>query len=1002
MLMWHTSLLWYWLLSSTIAQVIPEPIENEPPSTIIDILSSQVEYSYFLRVLQRNGMIPVINQLQNITLLAPVNSAFAGVSSLNIDWDNNSLLRYILDQPVSTINLANESTVFNTLYDSNSYPLLISRDQQSLEYLIDQEAAIVELDVYAIHQNSYIQGIDKLLPHKPSMCDLLMSNDMVSINGHSILFIKSLLSSLFEKSTSIDKHKKKKDKKKKDDFPTSCDSFFNQTGTFFIPTDDYVLQSLTDLQYKYYTSLFQSNDSPHYDSTKQAEIDIKSSIIELLENLMLNDLVVGTNSSQHTSVNGQMVYNITTSKWSQTIALNGTIHSTSHASNLVLSDGVFHLFDIENNQPTSFFDSLNIPIASMTPMRALYAFHFSNVVEELYFRNLDYLVDGSSINQTILINIEDRDDVPDNEALSSSPISIESFSSKQTLLYQFLDEYIDISESPSHFLVDSKLCSKKRIGDCFKVKFSISQDDITINDVAQTIGYPIKTENHSIIYVTNREVPTPGSLKHSLVEIISNNDASKYFPHIDIDQHSCLELFSYLNRFDLFSLPDNGKGYSLFLPCGKPCVDSNKNSNSPWGELGLTLTHLQQNPTKLEQVLKGMIVKGTIYSNFNDDDKSYKNLNNDKYHVKDFGFAEDSGNHLIGLNETILSVPLNSDILFNQGVAHITSNMILPDDLTINISDLIKTTIHSSDEVSFLNLIEKYPKLANKLNLDGTSNESKFSLLVPNSETLLAYNITQSFDRLLDFLEFHLIPESELGSLLSCIDGDKSKIGNITSNEHIIKTNFSDTSLSCHQGNGKTYLQLRNMKDFSTLSYDKSHEVHIVSYGCTTSKRSDGNPQACVFLIDKPLNLNWLDKPSGNFLHVYLGMVSVGIGIVVGLIIFGLVMLGVAYCLERNNKQKQNVLSSDIFSTSNKPSYMDVRSSEEILSGYDGGYETDDDMLRSEHERLLPTYNKKKKKRNNEGYGSISDDLQPAEPRPINGKSIKSALNRERNLPSMF
>lgn len=46
-------------------------------TSVVDILSESAEFSTFLRLLQRNGHIPYLNELQNFTLLAPVNSAFA-------------------------------------------------------------------------------------------------------------------------------------------------------------------------------------------------------------------------------------------------------------------------------------------------------------------------------------------------------------------------------------------------------------------------------------------------------------------------------------------------------------------------------------------------------------------------------------------------------------------------------------------------------------------------------------------------------------------------------------------------------------------------------------------------------------------------------------------------------------------------------------------------------------------------------------------------------------
>ena len=83
------------------------------PSTLVDILSERPQFSYFLRLLQRQGMIPTLNQMENITLLAPINLAFVGKS---IDWDNNSLNRYIVNQKLRVGLLGKSESVYQTLY----------------------------------------------------------------------------------------------------------------------------------------------------------------------------------------------------------------------------------------------------------------------------------------------------------------------------------------------------------------------------------------------------------------------------------------------------------------------------------------------------------------------------------------------------------------------------------------------------------------------------------------------------------------------------------------------------------------------------------------------------------------------------------------------------------------------------------------------------------------------------------------------------------------------
>ena len=55
----------------------------------------------------------------------------------------------------------------------------------------------------------------------------------------------------------------------------------------------------------------------------------------------------------------------------------------------------------------------------MIARKSLYALHYSNFVDELYFRSLGHLVDGSSQNQSIFLDVNQRDDVEDDDVEAS-------------------------------------------------------------------------------------------------------------------------------------------------------------------------------------------------------------------------------------------------------------------------------------------------------------------------------------------------------------------------------------------------------------------------------------------------------------------------------------------------------------------------------------------------------------------------------------------------------
>lgn len=960
------------------------------PSSIIDVLSADVQYSYFLRHLQKLGLVPLINSLENITVLAPINSAYAS------DRQDESLTKYLINQPFSIGELGVNDIVFNTLY--NNYPIIISPDFKSKEYTVDYVASFIELDIYAKHQHSYIHAIDHLLPPKPSICDFLLDDDLGSIS-----IFKQLIISVFHKS-----HHKKLT-------VPSCDSFFNSSKTLLIPTNDFLFNSLPNDTLNYYLTLHRVLQNEKFSLTKDAEYDLRNSLLKFIKLLMIPDLIAGVNGTDnetHRNLNGNK-FNF---NWHNNSLTVNNLLSTKES--FVLSNGAVHIFDKQNG--ANFFISLKLPIKKLSPRDLLYSLHYSNFVRELKFRKLLHLIDSPHLSQTVFLNKNQRDDIVKDELFE-----VASFNQKQSLLYQFANESIDINDysnsSKIHKLLNSKMCSSKRIGSCFKLKFlastSRNSSTITINDENKIAHGPFKS-NQTFIYIVDSEIETPSSFKHTMGPLISSGFFEHHLEHIKIDKESCLTTLGYLNKFDLFHLDDNYHGYSIFLPCGitNPREEGeltiNKASKGSWNSLGLILDHLKSNPYLFKDLLKGFFIEDLIYSDFGLDDNIdtkiiTRNLRGDLINVSE-SYYNGEINHRIKLNLTELSIPLNSDVLFNQGVVHIINRVLFPENFHVSLYDLIQTTIKDS-KFSFLKLLELYPNLLKKLGLLGKDkdkfNSSKYSLLIPTSESLKDFNITSNFDNLLNFLQFHLIPNNQLDPLLDCITSSN------TSSHFKTKTNLTDTQLVCSydKSNNKYFLRLDDDSNMNTMGYNKDHEVVILSHGCTSIHRNRESDLSCVFLIDKPLNLSWLQKDDG-FLHIHLGFISIGIGIILGLILFGTVMLSVIVCLGASNKSKNsNGIHTD-FSNTPGQSFMRVTSDEEEPT-FDHGYETDDDMLRTEREQLLPIHGKKRKKghygsinqinslRDNNGAIPTNSLGNKSAPRTIRSSNNIRALNRDFNLP---
>lgn len=961
--------------------------------------------------------------MANVTLLAPVNSAFVD-SDLAAGDNATNLLRYFAAQRFRIGYMDRRDFIFDSLYEIKSskcanrtYPLkLLSFTKEGFqnEYYVNDFAQVVEFDGYAKHQRSFIHAIDRLIPLSPTICDVLMDLSTSELNGGQVSFVKQLFLLVFTQAYS------------KEEVPL-CESFLANASTILIPTDDFVERSMLPLQKQYYTVLFDAMQNHSLKPTKEAVREIKADVLDLLLNLLLPDLVGGANGTSgtelHNTPSHNNRYNITLVNNTR-IQVNGDITSSGNLSSLPASDGLMYVFDGVRSSGT-FFDLLSIPLVDMIPRKTLFAMHYSRFVKELKFRKLGHLIDGSAINQTIIVDSSDRDDISDDEEVrvtddDDDEFSLEgnfaakSFSNKQSMLYRFLEGAVHVQneltpDSPTyHRLFVSKLCLKKRMGSCYKVKVSgtLNNDDyfMSFNDELRLESAPYEASGNNVIFVVDQDFQTPLSFKHTIADLISSGVSKRHLPHVNINKKECLQTLGYLNEHKLALLADNLKGYTVFLPCGNTIWEEGDKTSEQdfesWQGLGLILKYLEKNPQVMKDVLRGLFVEDLVYSDFGLEDEEELNrlattLRGDTVNISEIYRGGDF-NHLIRLNSTSVSVPLNSDVLFNQGIVHITSKVLLPDDFRVSLADLVRSTDEDGyHDFSFMHLLDQYPKLMDALGLNGSEEPSKYSLFVPNPEQLKSFNISSSYNRLWEFLELHLVPNSEVDPLINCIHSGDPRFGETSNNTYIVRTNRTTGVFQCHKNaaNGKVYLRLQDA--LSTIGYNSDHQVRILSYGCSQVGLRSG---PCVFLLDKPLNLGWFDRPD-NFLHVHIGWISVGIGIIIGVILFGFLTTALVVCLSATStKKKHTVLSSESIFGPSEPSYMRVTSDEDINAGYyDYGYETDDDMMQSERDRLLSGAKRKDK---GSRYGAALLPIgAPNAPRLINKGGIKGTLDRERNLP---
>ncbi|EGV61576.1 hypothetical protein PSN45_000254 [Yamadazyma tenuis] len=991
-----------WLGVCTCATVNANPttislVPSPTPSTIVDILSSDVQFSTFLRIAQREGLIPVLNSLQNVTLLAPVNSAFVdGPDHI----DHNYLLRYIINQRFRVGYMEPKSAVFDTLYemDNKTYTVSLSPNMETLEFEVDRVAAIVESDIYAKHQWSFIQALDHQLPLKPSLCDVFLDNSTNILNGHNISFVKGLFQSLFKlEFSTVDALVKTDDRYKK--IPQSCEIFLKNAGTFFVPTDEMVRRSMSTTLMRYYSSLYHVMHSSQFTTTDEAVLEIKYDLTNLLGSLAIDSKLMPANvsASKCQSINKAVKFNVTVDD--DSVILNHKLRSNLNTS-IVFADAVMHLFDYAEGEGL-FFETLQVKVADMIPRKALFALHYSDFVKELKFRSLQYLINGSTTNQTLFLSPGQRDDVMEEDSFF-----IDSFSNKDGLKYQFVKQSINITEKvfnnneQSYYgSAETNLCSKSRIGGCFRMKVSSSVDAsnheiiTSINDDANVIEGPIEMGNNSFAYMVNGDIDTPQSFKHTLTDLLSNGNLPGHLQHIQINQAECLKTIQFLKAHDLLSFKDNKLGYTAFLPCGIPILDDSTafDRRGSWESLGLRLNYLEKNPKIFKKILRGIFVEGTIYSDFGLDNLTQQinttTLQGDSLIINN-QFYDGDYNHLLRINGTLFHLPLNSDLLFNQGVIHIVSKLLLPSTFEVPFVGLIKATEDDTSWISFMDLIEKFPKLYDALVTDNPK-DSNYSMLVPSSESMKLYNVSASLTNLFEFLDAHLIPNSELPKIFNCIYGNHDN--QTFTEDSDIHSNSSLLSFSCKQdSHGKLVFDVNDKSGAKT-----GHKLKILSHGCTSNDRTEGY-SSCVFLIDKPINLKWFEND--GFLHLHLGFISVGVGIILGLMFFSILLFMVMFCLSG----KSDDTPKNPFEPYQEGGYMRISDLDEDPShNYDGGYETDDDML-NERDHLIPQNSQKLFQR----AGSLNaSDYGATKPRTIprytNGTQSTQALNRKRNLPEV-
>lgn len=949
-------------------------LQPVPPGTLIDVLLADVQYLRFLRQLQLSGLVPRINALENVTLFAPVNLAYATDEPPLDDPDN--LLRYFAKQPVRIGRMGRAEMVVDGLWG----PLKILPDLANKQYMVNELAPIFDHDIPAKHQKSFVQLVGSLLPVLPTLCDILLDKGD-TLNGHNILFARTL----FRLALTLEQ----------------CQALMPKKATVLLPTDDLV-RLMPPLVRLYYTALFRMQQLKSLRGTKDAQRELRHDIESLVKLWLIPEYVAGVNGTDgfFSLANGTR------------IIANGKLISAANATALTAADGLVHVFA---DQPADFFTTLGSPVVELVPRKALYALHYLRFVRELRFRNLGRLVGSSAHKQTIIVDLASRDDRFDKDTDESSLTidddsdegffsSVEedsvmaSFSNKQTLLYRFVDG--QLPEDGEHWLMDSKLCSGRRIGSCFRVKVSRRHSksgwEYLFNDEVAAREQEVLSYGNTTVVIGDVPLSPPQNLKHTLGALLTNGLLDDRLEHIAIDQPFCMWVFGHLSRFHLLLPRDNSHGYSIFLPCGETIwhdddlPDVDRLYDGSVRDLGLVLRYLDSHPAVLEDVFRGLFLEDTIYSDFglDDDKETWRLVQNGRGDVVNVleRYRDGDFNHLLKLNDSVLSVPLNSDVLFSRGVVHITDKLLLPEGFHVSMADLIKTSVADSPKHNFLSFLELVPAVADALGLN--SKPPTYSLLLPAPDLLHSMNITGAFSRLNELLDLHLVPQRNTQALVDCISSHPANKDSV----YTIHTNRTNGVFECRKNanSGKVKLSLRQDNSLaSILGYNADKEVLLVSYGCTGRSNS-----TCVFLIDKPLNVAWFDS-NDYFLHIHVGWISVALGVVIGVIFFGILATLVLVLVGNLPGKKPAPPQPELGPLT--PTFMRVISDDHVQTmPLDRGYESDDDLNKNERSALL---DRSRPRRHGATRTSPLPRSSPVHSAPRSIKPNRHTVTRHRNLP---
>ncbi|PRT56892.1 hypothetical protein B9G98_04512 [Wickerhamiella sorbophila] len=737
-----------WLFSSSVAT------SEVPVKTIIDVLSSRSEFSVLVGLLQRHGLVPLINQSYNSTFLAPINSAFAAYDSESMTKDQ--LLYHFLNDTIVFDAPGREADLL--------VPSYLKKDGENVQVHLENgvinrsPARLVEQNLFASAQRGVVHAISEVVEVPEKLCKSLFYHRQLST---------------FSQIASIE---------------GGC-AHLERNVTLFAPSND-ALEFFNDIELKYLTSNHGQSDRDRILRRHMAQGILKPQDLPC-EVTMLD----GTKFFINTDLSMESDFG----------NFSGAIERWVPSKT-----GVLNVYSQLLDEGT---------LIEFTPEKYVLALGGYTFAREVSLYGYEWLLDGTYTDPiTIFVPKAPLDNDSKLSARGNYKFRADS------VLYQFAKGSLVPTNEETDTLVDSAMTLK---GSNLPQRMHVS----THSSGTMFVNWqPVVSEKYetggATIYVVPGEIPAPPSFSMAIGPLFMSS-------------HS----LNFLDSLGLVNLPLSNS-WTLLLP-----------SREAWESQKLLMAYMGNNTDVLREFFYAMIYANPVYTDSGA--VTTRDLSGQKVSIEMVEKSSSSSSYYVNVSGTTVTAS-SADILFDNGVAHIIEDIVLPSNLEITSIDLIEAGGRSE----FVDLLEEFG-FGYALNP-----HENYTIIVPDTKALAAANFTRDNPQLELLLKLHLIPGNHSQDMF---DGKPL----LTAAKEELAMHWLSSNV----------LAIRLVSGFG-------QSVYVTEWAETRGLTSLGSS---VFFIDSFISPEWVHSP---FLKPPFRMKThtlLLLGIIVGLVLTSLFMLSMVY-----------------------------------------------------------------------------------------------------------